>query len=67
MRRAERACGISERRRPVKTSAKLATWRGVGIRKERADGGVRKTYLELLLRLEHFGERLAGADAQRVA
>ena len=57
----------------MKTSAKLATWKGGGVRKGAewegggSDGGVDTTYLKLLLRLEHFGERLAGADAQRVA
>jgi hypothetical protein len=63
-----RAAGISERRRPVKMSAKFATCSCVScgrlftLDKERTT-----TYLQALLGLQHFGQRLTRLNAECVA
>jgi hypothetical protein len=66
--RCERAGGISESRRDVKMSARFATCQvsQYRLRCER-DAVGEHVYLQSLLRLEHFGERFAGLDAQSVS
>ncbi len=75
VRRDERASGISLRRRPVKMSARLATWRRTELVTPRSittaermtrRGGDRLTCNVFFLS-EHLAEQLTGADAQGAA